>query len=111
MSLIWLQILTLKSRQEDKYIEKEFQARRMRINAGPPSKLRAQIEAEVMASSDLGSVFETVLSDDSLGTDMTTIQIKYLIFLKKRIASEKDKTKVGNGQNQPRRWPCNYACC
>ncbi|GAB5589005.1 Superkiller protein 3 [Umbelopsis nana] len=94
MSLIWLQILTLKSRQEDKYIEKEFQARRMRINAGPPSKLRAQIEAEVMASSDLGSVFETVLSDDSLGTDMTTIQIKYLIFLKKRIASEKDKTKT-----------------
>jgi hypothetical protein len=100
MSTIWLQILNLKTRQEEKHIEKEIQARRMRINAGPLSKVRAQVEAEVTASSDLGNVFETVLkaaaSDPNLGADITAIEIKYFSFLKKRIASEKDKTKVGN---------------
>lgn len=70
----------------------------MRINAGPPSKLRAQVEAEITAKSDLGNIFETVLkdaeSDASLGADITAIQIKYFLFLRKRIASEKDKSKV-----------------
>ena len=97
-STIWLQILDLKSRQEEQHIEKEIKARRMRINAGPPSKLRAQVEAEITATSDLGNIFETVLkdaeSDANLGADVTAIQIKYFLFLKKRIASEKDKSKV-----------------
>jgi superkiller protein 3 len=93
-----LQILDLKSRQEEQHIEKEIKARRMRINAGPPSKLRTQVEAEITAKSDLGNIFETVLqdaeSDANGGADVTAIQIKYFLFLKKLIVSDKDKNKV-----------------
>ncbi|KAI8576073.1 hypothetical protein K450DRAFT_258770 [Umbelopsis ramanniana AG] len=95
-STIWLQILDLKSRQEEQHIEKEIKARRMRINAGPPAKLRAQVEAEITAKSDLGNIFETVLQDaeSDASADVTAIQTKYFLFLRKRIVSEKDKSKT-----------------
>jgi superkiller protein 3 len=95
---IWLEILKIKTGQEQKQIDRETQARRMRMNAGTPAKIRAQVEAEVAAKSDLGAIFETVLKEaetsDKVDADLQDLKAQYFNFLKKRIRSEKKKDEV-----------------
>ncbi|KAM3588689.1 Superkiller protein 3 [Umbelopsis sp. WA50703] len=95
---IWLEILKIKTGQEQKQIDRETQARRMRMNAGTPAKIRAQVEAEVAAKSDLGAIFETVLKEaetsDKVDADLQDLKAQYFNFLKKRIRSEKKKDEA-----------------
>lgn len=95
---IWLEILRIKSGQEQKQIDRETQARRMRMNAGTPAKIRIQVEAEVAAKSALGSIFEIVLQEsqtsDNFQADIQDLKAQYFNFLRKRIRSDKEKNEV-----------------
>lgn len=95
---IWTIITGITEANQAKLIEGRVQSRRLGVHGGPVEQVRAQVEAEVNAKTQLGSMYETLLqlSKDN-GASPETIQdfeLKLLNYWYKRIPAIQDKNEV-----------------
>lgn len=95
---IWTIITNITEANQAKLIEDRVQSRRLGVHGGPAEEIRAQVEAEVNAKTQLGNMYETLLqlSKDN-GASTETIQdfeLKLLNYWYKRIPAIQDKKEV-----------------